>query len=217
MSQLRIKILSSFREESAPFTGIYEIKVKTEAKRCGLQLLTYNNGQNQKNSIERKVGDEQHDPTGCAKEEVRTDWREANMRNAAEWIKNFVVKIKVWEKDSEVTYFGKSIHKKEGEWKRTFEIIQDHGGIYSYNIDHIPAYETIMMGVHEGTRHAKMESPRISPRVDDNDTGGDVGLQGGMVSEKVDDMDHTIHNDNGSVPLVDDVDPEEVEQPAGSA
>ena len=42
-------------------------------------------------------------------------------------------------------------------------------------------------------------------------------LQGGMVSEKVDDMDHTIHNDNGSVPLVDDVDPEEVEQPAGSA
>ena len=29
------------REESAPFTGIYEIKVKTEAKRCGLQLLSY--------------------------------------------------------------------------------------------------------------------------------------------------------------------------------
>ena len=110
------------------------------------------------------------------------------MKNAASWIRNYVVKVKIWEKDSEVTYFGKSIKKKEGEWKRTFEIIQDHGGIYSYNIDHVPAYETIMMGVHEGTRR------KVDLSLDDEDDSdetdaGDKGLGGAeLIIEAEDDL-----------------------------
>ena len=154
--------------------------------------------------LHRWIGEDQLDPTSCSKEEVRTGWREADMKNAASWIQKFIVKIKIWEQNSEVTYFGKKIKKKRGDWKRTFEIIQDHGGIYSYNIDHIPAYETIMMGVHEGTAHSTsmMESPRLSPRDNEDNEDGDVGLQGGVVSEKTpplfDQNEHENDNDNES-------------------
>ena len=186
-----LKLHNRFRSESAPFTGVYfhYLRKKNQPRPTCFQRL--------KRRILKWVGDEKLDPIGCSKEEVRTGWREADMKNAASWIQKFIVKIKIWEQNSEVTYFGKKIKKKRGDWKRTFEIIQDHGGIYSYNIDHIPAYETIMIGVHEGTTH-KIEHE--DEEVDDgkDDEAGDKGLGGGEVVEEEEGSNDDDSNNNGN-------------------
>ena len=63
------------------------------------------------------------------------------------------------------------------------QVIRDHGGLSSYNIDHIPAYEIIMMGVHEGTRHREQRD--FSPRQDIEEEGA-LGGDCNFVEAQVD-------------------------------
>lgn len=60
---------------------------------------------------------------------------------------NYIVKAMEWKKLVHVA----GVVRKQGEFKRTYEVINALGGLSSYALDRVPAYKMTMNGLKEGT------------------------------------------------------------------